>query len=142
MITKYNNLFFKNDLFFFRANKITSDVGSSWFITSEKESPVLKTTRDLLYEYWRKENYLCNYFLFHRLFKFAFMKYIKDYLQMPYYTNIPVHFLQKYLNKKFNYYIYKNILEKVNVHKLTKKKKITIKKSFANYIISSFLNIK
>ena len=59
LITKYNKLFFKNDLFFFRAIKITSDVGSSWFITSEKESPVLKTTRDLLYEYWRKENYLC-----------------------------------------------------------------------------------
>ena len=135
LITKYNKFFFKNELFFFKSIKITDNVGSNWFITSEKESPVLKTTRDLLYEYWRKENYLCHYFIFQKFFKFSFMKYIKDY-----YTNIPVHFLQKYLNKKFNYSIYKNILEKADVHKLTKKKKITKKNSFANYIISSFLN--
>ena len=51
------------------------------------------------------------------------MKYAKDYLQMPFYTNIPVHFLQKYLNKNFNYTIYKNILEKANIHKLTTKKR-------------------
>lgn len=70
------------------------------------------------------------------------MKYIKDYHQMPYYTNIPVHFLQHYLNHIFNFSIYKNILEKAYIHKLTKKKKITRKNSFANYIISLFLNSK
>ena len=70
------------------------------------------------------------------------MKYVKDYLQMPLYTNIPVHLLQRYLNENFNYTIYKNILEKTNVHKLTKKRQITNKKSFANYIIALFLNIK
>jgi len=115
----------------------TKHVGSNWFITSEKESPVLKTTRDLLYEYWRKENSLCDYFIFHDLFKFAFMKYINDYIQMPYYSNIPVHFLQKHLNKVFNYSIYSNILNEASVHKLTLKE-ITINNSFANYIIIHF----
>ena len=64
LITKYNKLFFKKDLFFFKEIKTSNYAGSNWFITAEKESPVLKMTRDLLYEYWRKENYICDYFLF------------------------------------------------------------------------------
>ena len=75
LVTKYNEAYFRKDLFFFKAINNTRATGSSWFITSEKESPVLKTTRDLLYEYWRKENYLCFYFLFHVFFKYSFERY-------------------------------------------------------------------
>ena len=65
------------------------------------------------------------------------MKYFNDYLQMPYYSNIPVHFLQNHLNKVFNDSIYNNILKEASVHKLTLKE-ITINNSFANYIIIHF----
>ena len=58
LITKYNETFFNKDLFFFQDFYNKNIVGSSWFISSEKDSPILKTTLDLLYEYWRKNNIL------------------------------------------------------------------------------------
>ena len=112
--------------------------GSSWFLTSEKASPVLKSTRDLIYEYWRKENYLCNYFLFHLLFKISYQKYENDYLDMPYFTNIPVHYLQKELLNKFNYTHFSNILKIASVHKLTKRVSSN-NDSFVNFIINKYL---
>jgi hypothetical protein len=114
-VTKYNEIFFKKDLFFFRTVNDTEIAGSNWFITSEKENPVLKTTRDLLYEYWRKENYLCHYFIFHLLFNFAYNKYISDYLQMPNFSNIPVHYMQKQLTYRFNITLFTNILNEAYI---------------------------
>ena len=137
LITKYDKIFFKKDLFFFTAINSTKISGSNWFITAEKESPVLKTTRDLLYEYWRKENYLCDYFIFHLLFKFAFQRYIDDYFKMPIFSNVPVHFLQKYLLKKFNAEIYSFILKKASIHKLNKRINFS-NDSFAYYLINKF----
>ena len=141
LITKYDKTFFKNDLFFFRSINYARISGSNWFITSEKNSPVLITTRDLLYEYWRKENYLYDYFIFHLLFKYAYNKYIADYAQMPKISNIQVHFLQKYLLDKFNYTLYYNILKSASVHKLNKKYP-TDNTSFISYIIGKYSNIK
>ena len=131
LVTKYNEIFFKKDLFFFRTN---------WFITSEKENPVLKTTRDLLYEYWRKENYLCHYFIFHLLFNFAYNKYISDYLQMPNFSNIPVHYMQKQLTYRFNITLFTNILNEASIHKLTNKFSKS-KDSFYFYIINKYNKI-
>ena len=140
LITEYDDKFFKKDLFFFKTVNYTRVSGSSWFITAEKESPVLQTTRDLIYEYWRKENYLCDYFLFHLFFKIAYQKYFFDYYQMPNISNIPVHFLQKQLLNKFNDTIYSNILKIAYVHKLTKKFS-SDKDTFVNYIINKYKKI-
>ena len=43
LITKYDKRFFKRDLFFFRAFNNSRVSGSNWFITAEKENPVLMT---------------------------------------------------------------------------------------------------
>ena len=134
LITKYEEIFFKKDLFFFNL--------SSWFITSEKESPVLKTTRDLLYEYWRKENYLCYYFLFHEFFQIAYNRYKNDFFDIPHFSNIPEHYLQEYLMKKMNNKVYLNIIHNISVHKLNIKfikKNFKKKNSFLNYILNEFL---
>ena len=141
LITKYNEKLFKNDLFFFKAINDTKIVGSNWFITSEKDSPILKTTRDLLYEYWRKEMHLHNYFIFHLLFKIAYERYINDYIKMPNYSNIPVHLLQKQLLNKFNDTLLLNILKIASVHKLTEKMS-SDKNSFVNHIIDKYAKNK
>lgn len=138
LMSKYDQRFFNKDLFFFKAVNCKIISGSSWFLTSEKASPVLKSTRDLIYEYWRKENYLCNYFLFHLLFKISYQKYVNDYSDMPYFSNIPVHYLQKELSHKFNYTHFSNILKIASVHKLTKRASSN-KDSFANFIINKYL---
>ena len=137
LITKYEKLFFHKDLFFFKAVNHPRFAGSNWFITSEKGSPVLKSTRDLLYEYWRKENNLCDYFIFHLLFKLSYQKYYNDYLDMPNFSNVPVHYLQKELLNEFNYTKYLDLIENISVHKLTE---FSLNKdSFVNFIINQYL---
>ena len=49
LITEYTKDYFSKDLFFFQERRTDGCVGSSWFITSEKGSPILRTTRDLLF---------------------------------------------------------------------------------------------
>ena len=140
LITKYEKIFFRQDLFFFKSVNNPRVAGSNWFITSEKGSPILKSTRDLLYEYWRKENNLCDYFIFHLLFKLSYQKYYNDYLNMPNFSNVPVHYLQRELIKKFNYTKYLDLVENISIHKLTKKLRFPSNKySFANFIINHYL---
>ena len=136
LITKCDDIYFNRDLFFFNL--------SSWFLTSEKESPILKTTRDLLYEYWRKENYLCYYFLFHEFLMLAYKRYQNDYLSMPNLSNGPEHLLHSYLVKQYNDTIFSNIIKKIFVHKLNIKITSRIKPvndSFFYYIIDKYLTI-
>ena len=78
LITECTKEYFMKDLFFFQERNNFGCVGSSWFITSEKRSPILRTTRDLLYEYWRISNNLYNYFTFHLFFKMSCEKYPQD----------------------------------------------------------------
>ena len=92
----------------------------------------------MLYEYWRKENNLCDYFIFHLLFKLSYQKYYNDYLDMPNFSNVPVHYLQKELLNKFNYTKYLDLIENISVHKLTKRFSLN-KDSFVNFIINQYL---
>jgi hypothetical protein len=138
LITEYNDNLFNSDLFFFKVNE-NYFVGSSWFITAEKENPVLKTTRDLLYEYWAKNDKIFDYFLFHYFFKMAFDKYHLDYKNMQVYLSISAHKLQSVLFKLFNEKNYIDIIKKSPVHKLTYKIKTNIIKGlYYHHIIDEF----
>ena len=95
LVIKYENTYFDNDLFFFQKRKRKIGIGSNWFINSEKESPILRTTLDMLYQFWAKNNRICHYFLFHIFLRMACKKYKKDYRNIPFYSSIPVHLLQK-----------------------------------------------
>jgi hypothetical protein len=139
LITKYNDIFFNNDLFFFQATRHIYHVGSNWFITAEKESPILRTTRDLLYEFWSKNDRIIHYFLFHFFFKMAYDRYYKEYRKIPYFLSNTAHKLQFELLKPFNKSKYKKILEDSSVHKLTRKRKTNLKKGlYYHYIIDNF----
>lgn len=122
LLTKYDENYFNKDLFFFQTFKKFWIAGSNWFITSEKKSPILRTTRDLLYEFWRKNNKIYNYFLFHIYFKMACDRYIKDYHKIKTYSNKLPHMLQWVLFEPFRLKIYKQILLNISIHKLTVKK--------------------
>lgn len=138
LITKFDERYFNNDLFFFQQNT-AGCIGSSWFITAEKDSPLLKTTRDLIYEYWRKNHKLYNYFLFHLFLKMASEKYPQDIKNInPYKSNNPPHLLQSYLTKNYNESVYNEILEKETVHKLSIKVGKAPQNSFYNHVIEIY----
>ena len=137
LISKFDERYFNNDLFFFQQES-EGCLGSSWFITSEKDSPLLKTTRDLLYEYWHKNHKLYNYFLFHLFLKLASEKYQQDIKNIPYVSNQSPHILLSYLTQKYSESIFNQILEKESVHKLSIKVGQGPKDSFYNHIIQIY----
>ena len=140
LITNFNETYFNNDLFFFQ-ERTPGCVGSNWFITSEKASPMLLTTRDLLYEYWKNNDILHNYYIFHLFIAFASERYIEDLKNIPYVGNRKPHFLRNSLLESFSKKKYKEILQLSSVHKLSIKilfnKNIT-NDSFYFHIIDEF----
>jgi len=44
---------------------------SSWLISANAANPIISLTRDLLYDYWSRSDYLADYFMFHMYFAMA-----------------------------------------------------------------------
>lgn len=133
--------YIKNSSFFFykEINLSKDDYkvikGSSWFIKSNKNNPILLLTRDLLREYWKKNNVLVEYFLFHIFLSIAIEKYYDLYMEMPNYNNINPHILQLELFNKYN-------LERTNYYKkLSDFHKLTYKYQDENIEDSNLLYI-
>lgn len=63
------NYMFESDLFFFQQLKPGKDghclYPSSWFITSKPNNYILEATKYLLYDYWKNNDKLNDYFLLH-----------------------------------------------------------------------------
>ena len=66
--TLIDNLFEGNTEFFVFKDPLALDeyvAVSSWLMYAKAQNPYLKTVENMLLEYWKVENYLCNYFLLH-----------------------------------------------------------------------------
>lgn len=121
-------------------------LGSSWFIVSESESPILKTTRDLLYKFWEEHDSINGalYFVFHLMFKLATEKYPNDWEKVPRFSNVPPHILQFEFFSKYTPERFEQIKSMSNFHKLTWKypaEKLAaenIKGTLAEYVFTKF----
>jgi hypothetical protein len=97
---------------------------SSWLISARPNHPIIVKTRDLLYEYWRKERYLKHYFLFHLAFALACDANDETrrlWKQVPYHHNANAHILQFELFDPFDEKRYEEICRYSTIHKLTYK---------------------
>ena len=118
-------------------------LGSSWFIVSERENPIMRTTRDLLYKFWEEHNSISGpfYFLVHLMFKLAAEKYPEVWEKVPRFSNVPPHILQFEFFNKFSCERFEQIKNMSHFHKLTWKyppEKLApenIKGTFAEYIL-------
>lgn len=119
-------------------NRQQTCVCSSWFISARKGDPILSTTRDLLFKYWKDHDFLDNYYLFHLFFHLATERCKEEWNNVPRFSNLPPHYLQFEL---FDYYSSKRfdqIITASDFHKLTYKDKRMINGesgSFYNHII-------
>ena len=120
LITDYTEKFYNNDLFFFQERN-PGCVGSNWFITSEKGSPILRTTQYLLYEYWKYRDDLYDYYIFHIMLALAAERYKKDLKAIPYISNRIPHRLRNTMFGIYNKEVYDKLLRDVSIHKLTVK---------------------
>ncbi len=94
---------------------------SSWLISSKKSNPILTTTRDLLFEYWKTKDTLINYFLFHLFFTMARKKYDDLWNELDNVPNSLPHILQFEMFNDFNQLRMNEIKSLSNFHKLSQK---------------------
>lgn len=67
---------------------------STWLIAACRNEPGLVLTRELLFEYWRRSNFLCHYYLYHFFFTMVCGLHPEILAVVPRYSNIPPHILQ------------------------------------------------
>lgn len=112
------------DLFFFQKSVLnaTPHAGSSWMLAARKGNPVLQRVLELLGEYWRRENKLRDYYLFH-LFLFLVLtkneQGQKALHSVPYISNVNAHVLQFRLFEEYSDSAWRYITENSPIHKLT-----------------------
>ena len=113
-----------NDFFVF-SNEFRNDESillSSWLISATPNHPIVLTTRDILYKYWKKENKLCHYFLLHIIMTLVMKENNSLIESMPFISTINPHTLQfKYLFKRPDDEDIKHIKNLSVFHKLSYK---------------------
>ena len=114
---------YNRDLFMYICN--TSDLTSvyhSWLIYSKKNHRVLQNTRALLYEYWRRKNHLCEYFLWHLFMTMSIEKYPQDAHDIHYIVGEPNHMLARNWSKQFDPVYWAELKKITPVQKLSTKR--------------------
>ena len=119
LLAGYEQKYFNKDHFYFTIiNNKKYMKGSNWFLTSEKDSPILRTTLDLLYHFWKYNSEVKEYLIFYIFFAFACEKYYDDYKNVDIYPVEINKLFQRKLSNSFNETIYNDIISKTTVHKL------------------------
>lgn len=96
-------------------------VCSNWLLSARKGDPILRTTLDLVLEYWKHHNFAINYFFYHLFFHMATERYHDEWISMPRYSNIPPHLLQFEIYHPYTEKRFKQICNGSDFHKLTYK---------------------
>lgn len=143
LCTENKRIFFDKPLFVFENWKRgdSSIVASNWFITSNINNHILLLTRDLLYEYWKNENYLVHYYVFHFFFAMATEKFYAEWEEIPRYSNLPPHILQFEITEKYSTERFEEIKKMSAFHKLNQKADFSKceKESFYEFILNEYL---
>ena len=112
---------------------------SSWLIYSKSNNPILINTRDILYKYWKNNNFLIDYFLFHKVFTLVCEDYKNIWNKIPFYSNIEPHVLWfHYFYSDFNIDNFNLVKSLSNFHKLSYKfdKDKLCEDNFYNYLLN------
>lgn len=114
---------FNLPLFIFKTNEKNdpATVAQNWFISAETNNPILILTRDFLYKYWQKHNYSIHYFIFYFFMKMAAEKYSEEWANVPFFSDVPPHILQRELFTNFSEERMAQIKRMSDIHKLTYK---------------------
>lgn len=117
--------FFNSDLFLYQILKPGRDGQaqpiSSWLISAKTNNKVLELARFLCYEYWKKNNEMVDYFLFHDFAMISLEHNEEDLKKVVPRDNAAPHMLLLRLFDKFDEETWNAIKEQTPFHKLTYK---------------------
>lgn len=114
---------FKRALFVFKTNERNdpATAAQNWFISAEKNNPIMILTRDLLYDYWKKSRYMIHYFLIYFFMKMAAEVYADEWRAIPFFSDVPPHILQRELFAPYTEERFRQICRMSDIHKLSYK---------------------
>jgi len=119
--------FFESDLFFYQSLKPGRDGNatyiSSWLMSAKTNNKVLLATRELCYEYWKRENQMIDYFLFHDFFSIVLDRYTEEWNKVVPRDNATPHVLLLRLFDQYDEKIWEAIKKQTPFHKLSYKYK-------------------
>lgn len=114
----------ESELFVFRNGWLDMEMINmgNWFIcASHTNNVLLCETQSLIYKYWKKYNYIKNYFFMHMFFKMATEAHPLEWEKVPYYNQVDCHLIMDTLNSAFDQKRYDDICRLTSIHKLTYK---------------------
>lgn len=121
----YPSYMFESELFMFQNLKPGLDGHStrisSWFMTATSNHPILLLTRALLYEYWKKNNSLIDYFLLHDFMELAIEAYPEQWRKVVPFSNSTPHILLLRLFENYDDDLWSSLTEMCAFHKLSYK---------------------
>lgn len=114
-----------SDLFMFQCLKPGSDgqatIISNWFITAKANHKLIFMVKELLYEYWKSNDELVDYFIFHDFFQILINRYPDEWNRVIPFSNSLPHILLLRLFEKYNEETWEAVLDMTPFHKLTYK---------------------
>jgi len=120
------NYIFQTKLFCFKSSLLSEEKrkGSNSFLAAEAQNKIILETRNLLYEYWRRNNFVKHYFIFHLFFTMVtewdeINK--KQWKDVPYHSNVNPHILLFELFDPYSEQRLNEIYTDSSIHKLTYK---------------------
>lgn len=113
------------DLFLFQelkpGNEGHSLPMSSWFIVARPNHPIILATKKMLYEYWKRNNELIDYFLLHHFINISKEHFSELWSKVPKYSSSLPHLLQLEMFDDFSENRYKEICKLTSIHKISYK---------------------
>lgn len=119
------DIILKSDLFVYQTQKPGADghatLMSSWCIWSKPNDFILKATQNLLYAYWKRYNYMTDYFLLHQFMTIVMKEFPKKAKRIPPYTNENPHILLLHFFDNYNERLWEDWKRQSFFHKLSYK---------------------
>ena len=117
--------FFESELFFYQLLKPGRDGNSSyissWLMTARTNNRILMATRELCYVYWKDNDDMWDYFLFHDFMAIVMEKYEEEWKKIILRDNATPHELLLKLFDSYDEQMWNAIKEQTPFHKLTYK---------------------
>lgn len=114
-----------SELFFYQVLKPGRDghaIGlSSWLISAKSNNKILIITRELLYEYWKKNSMLIDYYLLHSFMQIVLDQYPDDQKRIFKVCNSIPHILLLDIFEEYNGKKYNDVKKMSSFHKLSNK---------------------
>ena len=112
------------NLFVYREGTIEEDEPinmGNWLLWSVPNNEIITDTLNMLLDYWKNYNYLCDYFIFHILFKIACDIHKSDWKNVPYLNQVDNHILFANFFNLFDEKLFFKICNLTDFHKLSYK---------------------